>query len=378
MEVEGRKELSVTTRTQTQQGPCSALLRTAPIKSRGRNRGVRVVGVLVLVLLLVSACDAPDPEIHQLVALGWGSPVRPTFCDIAYGPERGCPSGSDEPCGGSQELDIYRVRTGGNRGVLVYLHGGGYVAGDKYPLGDLGNIKRQLHRGYSIVSMNYRLPPVERDATGELVLERAGPIGWPFPQSLGENGFRPAMADVAAALHWVYESGPAYGLSTGTVAVVGHSAGGTIAALAALAANSPDPIFSDLPTVDAWVAISAPLSWDSFADGPRWAKVWMGDDYASDRHRSNPINHFDPEDPPGYVIAGVNDGIVPVENVQAFHRHARSIGLNGDLGVTVDIVDRLADGRPIAPSVIGQPDPRNHCPIGGMNAAWFDLWLDDR
>ena len=364
--------------TQEPQRRSSTLLRDARIRGAGRDRIVRAVGVIVLAVLLIPACDAPDPEIHQLVPLSWGSSVRPTYCDIAYGPERGCPSGSDEPCGGSQELDIYRVRAGGNRGTLVYLHGGGYATGDKYPLVNLGNIKRQLHRGYSIVAMNYRLPPVERHTSGDLVLVRAGPIGWPFPQSMGENGFRPAMDDVAAALNWVHTRGPAYGLSARTVVVVGYSAGGTIAALAGMAANSSDPVFSALPTVDGWVAIAAPLDWDSFADGPRWATVWMGDDYATDRHRSNPVTHLDPSDPPGYVLAGVNDGIVPVGNVQAFHRHARSMGLDGDLRVTVDIVDHLADGRPIAPSVIGQPDPRNHCPVGGMNAALFDLWLDDR
>ena len=112
--------------------------------------------------------------------------------------------------------------------------------------------------------------------------------------------------------------------------------------------------------------------------GPVELGTWNPRDYATDRHRSNPVTHLDPSDPPGYVLAGVNDGIVPVGNVQAFHRHARSMGLDGDLRVTVDIVDHLADGRPIAPSVIGQPDPRNHCPVGGMNAALFDLWLDDR
>ena len=227
----------------------------------------RVLGLAVLLGLLVSACDAPDPEVHQLVALGWGSAVGPSVRDVAYGPELGCRAGSDEVCGGSQELDIYRVRAGGNRGTLVYIHGGGYVTGDKYPLGEIGNFKRQLHRGYSIVSINYRLAPIERDEDGRPVLVRAGPIGWPFPQSEGENGFRPAMADVASALNWVYGSGPSYGLSTGTVVVVGLSAGGTMAALAGMAANSSDPALSALPTVDGWVAVSAPLDWDSFADG---------------------------------------------------------------------------------------------------------------
>ena len=76
-------------------------------------------------------------------------------------------------------------------------------------------------------------------------------------------------------------------------------------------------MFSGLPAVDGWVAVSAPLDWDSFADGARWGALWMGDQFASDRHRSNPITHFDPADPPGYLLFGVNDGIVPVENVRA-------------------------------------------------------------
>ena len=220
------------------------------------------------------------------MAWTWGSAGQADFSDVAYGPERGCRSGSDELCGGSQELDIYRVRAGGNRGTLVWIHGGGYVTGDKYPLGNIGNIKRQLHRGYSIVSINYRLAPIERLANGDPVLVRAGPIGWPFPQSKGENGFRLAMEDVAAALNWVQTRGPTYGLSTGTVAVMGFSAGGTMAALAGMAANSSDPVFSTLPTVDGWVAVSAPLDWDSFADGARWGALWMGDEY---RDRQAPV-----------------------------------------------------------------------------------------
>jgi hypothetical protein len=104
----------------------------------------------------------------------------------------------------------------------------------------------------------------------------------------------------------------------------------------------------------------------------------MGDQFATDQQRSNPITHFDPTDPPGYIIAGINDDIVPVQNVHAFHRHARSMGQDGDLRLTVDVVDRLADGRRMLSSIIGQPDPRYHQPTGGMNAAWFDLWLDDR
>ena len=328
--------------------------------------------------LMAAACDVPDPQVVDLVRLDWGDSVRPNHRDVAYGPERGCASGSDEPCGGSQELDIYRVRAGGNRGTLVYIHGGGFAAGDKYPLTNLGNLKRQLHRGYSIVSINHRLANALFDADGEFVVEWKGPLPWPFVQTDGSNNFPDAMTDVASALEWVRREGPRYGLSTNRIVVAGFSNAGAMAALAGTGANSTDPVLSTMPPVNGWVSIAGPLDWDVFPDGNHWGEVWMGDDWPAQKERSNPINYYDEADPPGYLLYGSRDVLVPVANAEAYRRRAKQLGDLAEAKVAVDIVDRLADGRPMTATNTGHLDPRFHVPTGGMNATFFDLWLDDR
>ena len=261
---------------------------------RPSGRVARRWTVLVAVLAMVAAaCDVPDPLVDDLVDLDWGGPIKPTYRDVAYGPDRGCPSGSDEPCGGSQELDIYRVRSGGNRGTLVYIHGGGFATGDKYPLTHLGNIKRQLHRGYSIVSINHRMANAVRDASGELVVDWKGPLPWPFVRTDGSNNLPDSMADVGAALRWVKSTGSSYGLATGRVVVIGFSNAGTMAALAGTAGNSGFAVYDGLPRIEGWVSIAGPLDWDSFADGANWGRVWLGDAWPAWKSLSNPINHYD-------------------------------------------------------------------------------------
>ncbi len=340
----------------------------------------RVMGLAVLLALLVSASGTPDPEVHHLVPRTWGSPVEPTLHDVAYGPERGCPWGSDALCGGSQELDIYRVRAGGNRGTLVYIHGGGYVFGRQFlrwPTSATSSDNCTAATRSSRSTTGSRRS--QRDANGDPVLVRAGPIGWPFPQTMGENGFRPAMTDVAAALNWVDTRAPA--LRTlhrdprrrGTLLRRDH--GGT-----RRHGHQQHPIHCSPPYPPSTPGSPSPLrstgtrsrtepagGQSGWATSPRPTRI----DRTPSPTSTRPTH-------PATSSSGSTTASVPVQNVRAFHRHARSMGVKGDLGLMVDIVDRLADGRPMLPSAIGQPDPRNHCPIGGMNAAWFDLWLDDR
>jgi acetyl esterase/lipase len=349
------------------------------VTGRLRRRVVQRAAVLVAVLAMVAAaCDVPDPTVQQLVDLDWGGHITPRYRDIAYGPDRGCGSGSDERCGGSQELDIYPARAGGNRGTLVYIHGGGFATGDKFPLTYLGNIKRQLHRGYSIVSINHRLSNAIRDASGELVVDWKGPLPWPFVRTDGSNNLPDSMADVAAALSWVKSTGSSYGLATGRVVVIGFSNAGTMAALAGTAGNSGFPVFAALPRIEGWVSIAGPLDWNSFTDGANWGKVWMGNDWPAWKNLSNPINHYDSADPPGYLLYGVEDGLVPVVNARNFDGRARRNDELAHNRLSVDIVDRLADGRVMTREAVGQAPPLYHVPTGGMNASWFDMWLDDR
>ena len=96
------------------------------------------------------------------------------------------------------------------RGTLLYLHGGGFTIGG---LETHDSLCRQLalHSGAAVLALDYRLAP--------------------------EHRFPVAVDDSWAALRWLFERGRTAGLDTGRVAVGGDSAGGTLAAVAAIRAR---------------------------------------------------------------------------------------------------------------------------------------------
>lgn len=101
--------------------------------------------------------------------------------------------------------------------TVVFVHGGGWVEGDRdftYGGADLyNNVGRFLAgRGIGAAVISYRLLPDVR---------------WPAQ-----------VEDVAAALNWVQEHVAAYGGSPEAVVLMGHSAGGQLAARVALDAEA--------------------------------------------------------------------------------------------------------------------------------------------
>ena len=93
---------------------------------------------------------------------------------------------------------------------LVYLHGGGWVIGD---LDTHDVLCRELanHAGIAVVSVDYRLAP--------------------------EHRFPAAVDDTIAALRWVQREAAALALDAQRLAIGGDSAGGNLAAVAAIAAR---------------------------------------------------------------------------------------------------------------------------------------------
>ncbi|MDQ0588042.1 alpha/beta hydrolase [Variovorax paradoxus] len=100
--------------------------------------------------------------------------------------------------------------------VLVYFHGGGWVIGD---LDTHDVLCRSLANGAgcAVVSIDYRMGP--------------------------EHRFPAAVDDVLAATRWVRREAAALGLDASRLAVGGDSAGGNLAAVAAIAARDA----GDLP-----------------------------------------------------------------------------------------------------------------------------------
>jgi len=102
-----------------------------------------------------------------------------------------------------QVLDVYAPKNARNLPVVFWIHGGGWVTGDKSQIA----IKPKAFndRGYVFVSTNYRLrPDVEmEDLTG----------------------------DVAKAFGWTYKNITKHGGDPRRIFVMGHSAGAQLAAL---------------------------------------------------------------------------------------------------------------------------------------------------
>ena len=122
-------------------------------------------------------------------------------------------------------LDVYQSRLAppGKAPVMVYIHGGAWMIGEKREQGK-PMMYELVARGWVCVAINYRLSP---KAT------------WPDH-----------IVDAKRAVAWVKEHIAEYGGDPSFVAVSGGSAGGHLCALLALSAGDPafQPGFEDADT----------------------------------------------------------------------------------------------------------------------------------
>ncbi|PSN42536.1 hypothetical protein C0J52_03842 [Blattella germanica] len=114
----------------------------------------------------------------------------------------------DENVTGSEDclyLDVYTPKKDGNFNVMVYFHGGGWLAGTSSYIGP----KFLLDRDLVLVTVNYRLGPLGFLSTGDSICP-------------GNNGLK----DQVVALRWVRDNIAAFGGNPGSVTIFGESAGG--------------------------------------------------------------------------------------------------------------------------------------------------------
>ena len=158
----------------------------------------------------------------------WRKPAAFAHPDVEV--IRGVPYG---PVGVRQQLDIYRPRSipPGGCPVLLQIHGGAWVIGDKAHQA-LPLMYHLASRGWICVAANYRLSP--------------------------SVGFPVHLEDCKRALCWIRSKGGEYGMDTRFVAVTGGSAGGHLAALMGLTENRPE-LQTDYPGVDTSVQACVPF-----------------------------------------------------------------------------------------------------------------------
>lgn len=213
----------------------------------------------------------------------------PTRAEVAYGPHA------------RNVLDFWQAEGEGPRPLLVYIHGGGWVTGDKKQ--SAANIRPYLDRGISCASINYRL-------TGEAPL--------PAP-----------VHDAARAIQFLRTKAVEWNINTKRIALTGGSAGACTSMWLLLHddladANATDPVLRESTRVCAAAAVAGQTSID-----PRVIEGWLGTNVLKhrmiamsvgektidealanyDRHQAlyvefSPYNHLDAGDPPLFMSYG--------------------------------------------------------------------------
>jgi acetyl esterase/lipase len=224
-------------------------------------------------------------------------------------------------------LDVYRPRGSAGDGVIrpavIQVHGGGWIAGSRLEQG-IPLLNHLAANGWVGFNVDYRLSP--RATMPEHVI------------------------DLKRAIAWVREHADELGVDPRRIALTGGSAGGHLAALAALTADdrSLQPGFEH---ADTSVAAAVPFYgiYDFtdpdtlYSPGIRdWLlprvvfKRTMAEDPELYRAAS-PFHRVHPGAPPFLVFHGDEDSLVPVEDARAFverlaavsHSPARLVELPG-------------------------------------------------
>ena len=201
------------------------------------------------------------------------------------------------------KMDIHTPATGGPWPGLIFVHGGAWTEGDKAPLP-----VNPAAAGYLVASINYRLYPAYR-----------------FPAMI---------EDVKCAIRFLRAHAAVYHLDSDRVALVGHSAGGHLVALAGLAGERAGwdvgPYADQSSRVQAVIPMAAPT--DLTRPFPAEIEGLLDAVFGREgRAAAGPVNHVRPGAPPFMIVHGDRDELVPVEQAHLLHDALRAAGAPSEL-----------------------------------------------
>lgn len=219
--------------------------------------------------------------------------------DIVYG---------TTPDGVELKLDVWPAQGDSKKSLqpaVVKVHGGGWVEGNK---GNTPNWNHWLSElGYTVFDVEYRMPP--------------------------QAGWKDEIADVKSAIGWVAEHADTYNIDPKKINVMGDSAGGNLAMLAAYSMGDtklPPSINVSAVPINSVINIYGP------ADMTEFYKNNPSPDYVQDVMRKyiggtpsqfpdrykilSPISYIQENAPPTITLLGASDRIVPEEQAEILDR----------------------------------------------------------
>lgn len=249
--------------------------------------------------------DAPTPTLRP-----------PDEADVAYGPAEICDP-DDQHCAGDQTLDIYRsTAVDGVRPVVVWIHGGGFVSGDKSTVD--ANFQTLLDNGWDVVAIDYRLTT---DA--------------------GDNRFPVPVRDSKRAIRWIRANAAQYRWDTDRIAAVGHSAGGNLVGVLAAhtddATLEPNDLPPELAAQSSAIAVGVALTpvsdlraWEDHDRDYNSAMKYLGclGDECDDRYPEGSVPiHINASSVPLLAIFGNDDQLAPPTDGQQLAAAYRDAGI---------------------------------------------------
>ena len=223
--------------------------------------------------------------------------------------------------GHSLLLDLRVPEGDGPHPVIVYLHSGAWITGDRTG----GPAIRQAERGYAVASVAYRLAPT---------------YTWPAQ-----------IEDVKAAVRWLRANAATHRLDPSRIGVFGTSAGGHLAAMLGTTGDRPEFEGRHLGNAEFSSSVKAVVDFygptdllklgEQNACYPVDANAWwmppsllMGCPIQQCREKtatSNPIHYASPDDPPFLIMQGLRDCLTPYQQSVALHEALVAAGVNSTL-----------------------------------------------
>jgi len=243
--------------------------------------------ILALLFLCISIC--PLMAVDAPVAL------PPTLAEVPYGPHE------------MNVLDLWKAKGEGPRPLLVYIHGGGWVGGDKSKSGP--GIQAFLDRGISVAAVNYRL---------------SGDAPLPAP-----------VHDAARAVQFLRSKAKDWNIDKDHIALTGGSAGACTSMWILLHDDLADPKSEDPVLRESTRVQGAAVGGGQTSIDPKVIEPWLGPNVLKHRminmavgektmegalknyekHKAlyyefSPYNHVSKDDPPLFMSYG-NDMTLP-------------------------------------------------------------------
>ncbi len=256
---------------------------------------------------LAAATASTDPATSPTSSPAFDSAKRGTSdLDITY-----C-----TPDGVELKMDIHYPESGdGPWPVAMYVHGGGWVSGDKSKGVGARDLPALTQAGFLTVAINYRLAP--------------------------EYKFPAQIEDVKCAVRFLRAHAAEYNLDPERIGAWGGSAGGHLVSLLGTADESAGwdvgEYLDQSSRVQAVVDMFGPsdLTAGDFIimRRERKADILFGVADLTDPvvAQASPINHVSADDPPFLILHGAKDDLVPPNQSQTFYKALLTAGVPAQL-----------------------------------------------